>query len=407
MNRRNKISYKAEIKKSFTLRFINGESCTRLAKELRPDQPIKISRARIYQWVKAYNQGGMKALENNYKNNFYWLNNTIKTNKDKTNKKIDYSTWTKEELIISNEIKDEFIKNNPDISKKKKFESISKIRNLLPLNKLCILFGVSTSGYKYWFKHQNPENQYIQELLLLIKEVYFKNKGVKGIVRIKQELEKDHGTPVNVKTVHRYLKHLGLKSVIRQRSKAREAKTTNRPFNDLIKKNFKSETPNQKWFTDTTYVATKNGFGYLNIVLDSFNNSIVSWMFTKQNDEHLNINNVKHALLITNSKPIINTDHHAHYYSKKYFDLEKQFDFKISKGPVGDSLANRPAEYFFSIIKSECLYLEKSHNKDFIEVEKIISDFIYDYSNKRTQSCLNWQTPNQFITSYNTSIGQY
>ncbi len=409
MNKRTRRIYEPNLKLSYVLRYKNGKSCTILAKELRPDQMLKISRARIYQWVSAYNSRGMQALENNYKNNGQKMIQFNK-NRKKERKKIDYSNWSREELIIANEIKDDWIKDIEQENKKRKFNRISTLRGILSLEKLCFLFEVSTSGYKNWFKTKKLENKYDDELLLLIKDIFFKHKRTFGIYRIHAEIKKEYSIKyerLNIKTVHRYMKYLKLKSVIRQRSKSREAKTTNRPFNNLINKNFYSETINQKWFTDTSYVLTKDGWGFLNVVLDSYNNSIVSWMFTNTNDLYLNIGNILKALHKTKAKPIINTDHHALYYSKTYFDMEREFKFKISKGEIGDSLSNRPVEYFFSIIKTECLTLNKTHNKTFEETKAIISNFMNYYSNERIQSSLNWKTPTEFNKSYNMSIGQF
>ncbi len=398
MNKRTRKIYEPSLKLNYVLRYKNGESCTVLAKELRPDQLLKISRARIYQWVSAYNTSGMIALENNYKNNgqkMFWFNE----NKKKERKKIDYTNWSKEELVIANEIKDKYIEEIEQENKKRKFSKISTLRGLLSLKKLCMLFGVSTSGYKKWVKTKILNDKYDDQLLSLINECFTKHKGTFGIFRIHAQIKLDNPIKfknLNIKTVHRYMKHLKLKSVIRQRSKSREAKTTNRPFNNLINKNFHATEANQKWFTDTSYVLTKEGWGFLNVVLDSYNNSIVSWMFTNANDLYLNIGNIAKALHKTNSTPIINTDHHALYYSKTYFRLENEFGFKMSKGEIGDSLSNRPVEYFFSIIKSECLTLNKTHNKSFIETKKIINNFMNYYSNERIQSCLNWKTPSNF-----------
>ncbi len=50
--------------------------------------------------------------------------------------------------------------------------------------------------------------------------------------------------------------------------------------------------------------------------------------------------------------------------------MEKEFKFKMSKGKVGDSLSIRLAKYFFSIIESKCLTLNKAHNKSFSETKK-------------------------------------
>ncbi|WP_069098643.1 IS3 family transposase [Mesomycoplasma ovipneumoniae] len=93
---------------------------------------------------------------------------------------------------------------------------------------------------------------------------------------------------------------------------------------------------------------------------------------------------------------VIHSDHGFQYISKVYIDKINKMGGTVSLSRVGNSLDNREAKYWFSIIKSECLN-EIDYSKITLEdLKKIIADYIFWYNNYRIQSILNWQTPQQY-----------
>ena len=48
-------------------------------------------------------------------------------------------------------------------------------------------------------------------------------------------------------------------------------------YPNLLNRNFTAERPNQKWATDISYIETEQGFLYLSIIRDLFDNSIVAY----------------------------------------------------------------------------------------------------------------------------------
>ncbi|UUM20310.1 IS3 family transposase [Mycoplasma sp. 2045] len=92
---------------------------------------------------------------------------------------------------------------------------------------------------------------------------------------------------------------------------------------------------------------------------------------------------------------IAHSDHGFQYSSKDYLQTISKNNGVISMGRVGNSLDNREAEYFFSILKSECLKLIDITQITFDDLSKIINEFIFWYNNGRIQSKLDWKTPQQ------------
>ena len=63
--------------------------------------------------------------------------------------------------------------------------------------------------------------------------------------------------------------------------------------------------------------------------------------------------NINRTLAVCKNKPIIHSDHGFQYTSLDYTNLVNLNKFTPSMSRVGNSLDNRPAEYFFSIFKQE------------------------------------------------------
>ena len=74
--------------------------------------------------------------------------------------------------------------------------------------------------------------------------------------------------------------------------KKRQPVTTQRessamPAPDLLKQDFSSPAPNQKWVSDMTYIETAEGWLYLAAVLDLFSRKVVGWAMSDRMDAAL------------------------------------------------------------------------------------------------------------------------
>ena len=67
--------------------------------------------------------------------------------------------------------------------------------------------------------------------------------------------------------------------------------------------------------------------------------------------------------------------------------------FKQSFSQVGNSLDNRPTEYFFNVFKTECWQFIVKNVK---EAGEKIKEFVNMYNNERIQGCLDNLTPVEY-----------
>ncbi|TNK82721.1 hypothetical protein C4M96_03310 [Mycoplasmopsis pullorum] len=133
---------------------------------------------------------------------------------------------------------------------------------------------------------------------------------------------------------------------------------------------------------------------FLSIAIDHRSKYIVNYNISKTNDLELVM---KHMSKIKfNKKWIAHSDHGFQYSTKKYLESIQKNNGVVSMVRIGNSLYNLEAEYFFSILKSECLKLIDVTKINFAELKSIIDNFILWYNNERIQSSLKWKTPQDF-----------
>ena len=163
---------------------------------------------------------------------------------------------------------------------------------------------------------------------------------------------------------------------------------------NLAPENFKRDYKNQIWYTDVSYLKVKSGFIYLSMIIDGYNNKVLDWKVSRFNNTNLVILNLTSAMLRYGSPEIIHSDHGYQYTSKRYIDITKKMNIKISMSRVGNSLDNRPIEFMFGLLKRESLYIYKPRAEK--EVKKYIAEYTNWYNDKRIQSVLNWKSPSTY-----------
>lgn len=102
-----------------------------------------------------------------------------------------------------------------------------------------------------------------------------------GYRRITLEL-KNRKFNVNHKKVQRIMKELGLQSIQRPKRRYSSYKgTIGKVADNLLKRNFKADKPNQKWATDITEFKINNDKLYLSPIVDLFNGEIISYNLSR------------------------------------------------------------------------------------------------------------------------------
>ena len=264
---------------------------------------------------------------------------------------------------------------------------------------MCLVTGISKSGYYRWLKTANePDSDY--DDYLLIKEIFDKGKGKYGWRTIQMKLETEKQIIMNHKKIQRIKIKYWLFTKIRRINpyKAIMKKTQeHRTFANLLNRNFEPNKPHQVFGTDITYLPFNHRMGYLSAVKDFASGEIVAWEVSQHitMDIVLNtVNNMKNNSSISSLQNIlIHSDQGFHYTNPQYIHRIKKLNMVQSMSRKGNCIDNAPTESFFGHLKDDVNYKDC---KTFGELKEVISKYIQYYNHKRQQWDLKKMTPVQY-----------
>ena len=264
-----------------------------------------------------------------------------------------------------------------------KYKVIFRHREKYSISEMCRIFGVSRSGYYSYVQRMDVPAKDLP-LAEKIRACQAECKQTYGYRRVHIWLER-HKTHCNPKTVLRVMNKYGLLSVVRRRRYVKYGEALHR-YPNLLNRNFVAEHPNQKWVTDITYIRTGQGFLYLSVIRDLYDNSIVAYKTSTQQTAHLVLSTLRAAKKKekVTAELQLHSDQGFQYTSQAYFKLTQAYGITPSMSRRGNPYDNALAENFFSILKTECIYRTKITS--FAEANRLIDEYIYFYNHQRIQT---------------------
>lgn len=272
---------------------------------------------------------------------------------------------------------------------------IDSLKDQYPIKTLCGVLEVSRSGYYEFITRPNKDKN-IEEL---VSYIYHQYKGVLGVRGITLRIREDYCWHVNHKRVHRVMKKLGLKAVIRKKNpyKRYRQKSAGIIYNNLLNRDFYAKRPNEKWVTDITEFKVANQTLYLSAIMDLYNNEMIAYKTSHTNDIALVESTLREASKKreTDTDTILHSDQGMQYRSNKYNQLVTAYNLTPSMSRKGTCLDNACIEGFFSHFKAEaftlfpCDTIEKAY--------KTVDKYIDYYNKRRYQWRLNGMSPFQYF----------
>ncbi len=229
-----------------------------------------------------------------------------------------------------------------------------------------------------------------------VKLRYDKRKGILGYRQMRTQLNRKLTKKYNKKRYYRIMRALGLKAIIRKKRphyvKAPEVHVAE----NVMNRNFDTDSPNSKWCTDVTELKYGNGRkAYLSAIIDVYDNSIISWVLSHSNNNKLVMDTLKKAYAKNPGvTPLLQSDRGFQYTSHEYNRLHVKYGFKKSMSRVSRCLDNQPIERFWGTYKSESYYLTKHDTYEGVLNE--VNKYIRYYNNYRYTECLGGLSPNEY-----------
>ena len=269
-----------------------------------------------------------------------------------------------------------------------------------PVSLLCRLATVSKSGYYKWTKRQgHPTEKELNDEATKAKilECYTKVKGIYGYRRIKVSLQKQFGILANHKRVYRLMKQLGIQSRIRKKRRYFGKRESSVVSGNILNREFRADRPNEKWVTDVTYLRVQGQNHYLSVILDLYNNEVISYKLSQRNDLPLVLQTIRAAIKRKKAKGVLlHSDQGHQYTSRQYHKLLRDSNITASMSRKGNCLDNACVESFFGHFKSECFYSETFKTK--ADLERAVHKYIRFYNHKRFQGRLKNHSPVEYRT---------
>jgi putative transposase len=280
-----------------------------------------------------------------------------------------------------------------------KFAFIRAHRGGLSAKTMCRLFGVSRSGfYAAARRPEAPRHVEQRRITSAIRVIHCDGMGLYGSPRMFRELRRQ-GLPCGRHRAARLMRKNGIKAR-RRRGWRPMTTTTDRCLPvapNILKQNFTVAEPNRVWVGDITFIATREGWLYLAVILDLFSRRVVGWAMDRVIDRHLTLRALRMALTQRRPAPglIHHTDRGSQYASTDYqIELEGK-GLICSMSRKGNCYDNAVAESFFSTFKIE--RVEGSNWIDREQAQAATFEYIEGFYNpRRMHSSLGYRSPVEF-----------
>lgn len=251
----------------------------------------------------------------------------------------------------------------------------------------CMALHVRREGYYDWL-HRPSREARDAELVSALEKVR-KVHPCYGVQSMLDELPKEE--KVSYGKGYRVCRDNGLLTKRRKPKSLTQPDPKAQAAEDLVKRDFTSAAPNEKWLTDITELACKDGKLYLCAVLDCFDGAIVG---------HSTDNNMKASLCTAalssavfrygaGKDRILHSDRGSQFTSHLYQKTLESKGFQHSMGRTGSCYDNARMESFFATLKKELIYRLPLYKLARTQVKSLVFDWIETYYNRKRRHTAN------------------
>ena len=244
------------------------------------------------------------------------------------------------------------------LSNREKTLLIDALKHTYTLAELLAELDIARSSYFYHCARLRMPDKYA-DIRQVLSEVFHGNHRCYGYRRMHAALGRRQ-LSLSEKVVQRLMKQECL--IVTANKKRRYGsylgEISPAPDN-LINRDFRADTPNEKWLTDITEFHIPAGKVYLSPMIDCFDGLVVSWTIGTRPDSDL-VNTMLDAAIetvVTSAiRPVIHSDRGAHYRWPGWLSRVRSAKLIRSMSRKGCSPDNAACEGFFGRLKTELFY---------------------------------------------------
>lgn len=277
-----------------------------------------------------------------------------------------------------------------------RYRFIDAERAHYPVRILCRVLRVAASGY-YASCARAPSACALRQQALTqrIRAIHAASRDTYGAPRVHAELIAQ-GERCCLNTVAKLMRRAGIvpKTVRRFRVTTDSRHTQAAP--NLLGRVFSAAAPNACWLTDITFIATREGWLYLAVILDLYSRAVLGWAMGNRLDRWLAINALQMAIARRGKAPaILHSDRDAVYSTAAYRALLAQHGIRQSMSRKADCWDNAPMESFFHTLKTELVHHCDYHSRE--QARSSLFEYMEAFYNRqRRHSSINYEAPLAF-----------
>ena len=250
---------------------------------------------------------------------------------------------------------------------------------------LCRILHVSESGYYRYLKNlSKPSKDALLSAAIdriMNESDYNDNYGVE---RMQLALEQN-GFHTGKRRIRRIMHEKGLiHGRPRRPHGLTRAATEIQEEENLIKQDFRADTPYQKLLTDITQIGCLDGKLYISPIMDCFNGEILSLQMDDNMRKELCINTLK---AVACRYPVrgatLHSDRGSQYTSEAFKKKLSEYGMLQSLSGEAHCYDNARMESFFATLKKELLYRIPTYRMPMAEVKSIIFRYVFIYYNRK------------------------
>ncbi len=265
-----------------------------------------------------------------------------------------------------------------------KYACIDRRRNRYPVRMMCGLLNVSRSGYYAWrARPESPRAKRDRALMPKIRRAHARSKGVYGSPRVHAELVAN-GTRVGRHKVARLMRLARLRGCPKRRFRVTTQRDPSHPVaKNLLKRNFSTDAPNQRWAADITYIPTHQGWLYLAVVMDLYSRRIVGWSMSRWMSRRIVVDALRMAIDARRPEgPLIHhSDRGGQYTSDDFRGELASHGIDCSMSSSGNCYDNAVVESFFGLLKRERVNRVRYRTRD--EARADLFEYIEVFYNRK------------------------
>jgi putative transposase len=266
-----------------------------------------------------------------------------------------------------------------------------------PVSVLCRCLAVSRPGFYAWQRRPlSARAQADRRLAVDVAAAHAESRGTYGSPRVHREL-RAQGRHVARKRVARVMREQGL----RGKHPRRFVRTTDSQHAfpvaaNVVNREFAVAVPNKVWAGDITYLATREGWLYLAVLLDLCSRRVIGYALSDQITRTLVIEPLRTALRRRLERTALthHSDRGSQYASHEYRALLAREAIVCSMSRSGNCWDNAVVESFFGTLKTE---LPATEWPTRAAATAAVTDYIDTFYNpRRRHSSLDYLSPVDF-----------